>query len=96
MDILIKPIVTEKMVQQGERFSRYGFVVRRSATKQQIREAVEGLYKVSVERVNTMVYAGKKKSRYTRAGVISGKTTSYKKALVTLVKGDSIDFYSNI
>ncbi|HPT31339.1 MAG TPA: 50S ribosomal protein L23 [Prolixibacteraceae bacterium] len=96
MDILVKPIVTEKMTAQGERFNRYGFVVRRQATKLQIKKAVESLYNVSVESVNTMVYAGKLKSRFTKAGVISGKTTSYKKAIVTLVKGESIDFYSNI
>jgi large subunit ribosomal protein L23 len=96
MDILIKPIVTEKMTGQADRFSRYGFMVRRQATKQQIKTAVESLYSVSVEKVNTMVYSGKKKSRYTKAGVISGRTTSYKKAIVTLAKGESIDFYSNI
>jgi large subunit ribosomal protein L23 len=96
MDILVKPIVTEKMTAQGERYNRYGFVVRREATKYQIKKAVEGLYNVSVESVNTMVYAGKIKSRFTKAGVISGKTTSYKKAIVTLTKGESIDFYSNI
>jgi large subunit ribosomal protein L23 len=96
MDILIKPIVTEKMTQQGERFNRYGFVVRRQATKLQIKIAVESLYGVSVDSVNTMVYAGKKKSRFTKAGVIEGKTTTYKKAIVTLVKGENIDFYSNI
>ena len=96
MDILIKPIVTEKMTQQGERFNRYGFVVRRQSTKLQIKKAVEGLYGVSVESVNTMVYAGKKKSRFTKAGVIEGKTTTYKKAIVTLAKGENIDFYSNI
>ena len=84
------------MTAQGERFNRYGFLVRRQATKQQIRKAVESLYNVSVESVNTMVYGGKVKSRFTKAGLISGKTTSYKKAIVTLAKGESIDFYSNI
>ena len=96
MDILVKPIVTEKMTAQGERFNRYGFVVRKEATKYQIKKAVESLYKVSVDTVNTMVYGGKIKSRYTQAGLISGKTNSYKKAIVTLAKGESIDFYSNI
>ena len=96
MEILVKPIVTEKMTAQGERFNRYGFVVRRQATKNQIKKAVESLYSVTVESVNTMVYGGKVKSRYTKAGLISGKTTSYKKAIVTLAKGESIDFYSNI
>ena len=96
MDILVKPLVTEKMTDQSERFNRYGFVVERKATKPQIKKAVEALYDVTVESVNTMVYGGKTKSRYTKGGVITGKSTSYKKAVVTLVEGDSIDFYSNI
>jgi large subunit ribosomal protein L23 len=88
--------VTEKLTAQAERFNRYGFVVRRQATKQQIKKAVESLYNVSVNTVNTMVYSGKKKSRFTKAGVINGSSSSYKKAIVTLAKGESIDFYSNI
>lgn len=96
MDILIKPLVTEKMTQQSERYNRYGFVVNKKATKPQIKKAVEALYNVEVESVNTMVYGGKRKSRYTKSGVITGKTSSYKKAIVTLVEGDSIDFFSNI
>ncbi len=96
MDILIKPLVTEKMTAQSERFNRYGFVVDRRASKPQIKKAVESLYNVSVDSVNTMVYGGKIKSRYTKGGVITGKTASFKKAIVTLVDGDSIDFYSNI
>ena len=96
MNILIKPIVTEKMTAQSERFNRYGFVVDKRATKDQIKRAVESLYSVSVDTVNTMIYGGKKKSRYTKSGVIAGKTNSYKKAIVTLVEGDTIDFYSNI
>jgi large subunit ribosomal protein L23 len=96
MDILVKPLVTEKMNEQAERFNRYGFVVNRNATKPQIKKAVEVLYNVTVNAVNTMVYGGKVKSRYTKSGVISGKTTAYKKAIVTLAEGDSIDFYSNI
>jgi large subunit ribosomal protein L23 len=96
MDILIKPLVTEKMTAQSERFNRYGFVVDRRASKPQIKKAVESLYNVSVDSVNTMVYGGKIKSRYTKGGVITGKTATFKKAIVTLVDGDSIDFYSNI
>lgn len=96
MEILIKPLVTEKMTDQGERFNRYGFVVDRKASKPQIKKAVESLYNVTVESVNTMVYGGKAKSRYTKSGVITGKTSSFKKAIVTLVEGESIDFYSNI
>ena len=96
MDILIKPLVTEKMNALTERFGRYGFIVDRRATKPQIKKAVEDLYNVKVDSVNTMVFGGKVKSRYTKSGMISGKTISYKKAIVTLVEGDSIDFYSNI
>jgi len=96
MEILIKPLVTEKMSGLSERFSRYGFVVERKATKKQIRKAVEDLYNVKVDRVNTMVYGGKQKSRYTKSGVITGKTKAFKKAIVSLAEGDSIDFYSNI
>ncbi len=84
------------MNEQGEKLNRFGFVVRRDANKEQIKKAVESLYDVKVASVNTMVYAGKRKSRYTKGGVISGKTSSYKKAIVTLVEGDAIDFYSNI
>jgi large subunit ribosomal protein L23 len=96
MEILIKPLVTEKMTAQSERFNRYGFVVDRKATKPEIKKAVEELYNVSVENVNTIVCGGKSKSRYTKGGIITGKTASFKKAIVTLVEGDSIDFYSNI
>ncbi len=96
MDILIKPLVTEKMTNLAEWFNRYGFIVDRRSTKPQIKKAIESHYDVSVDTVNTMVYGGKIKSRFTKSGVISGKTVSYKKAIVTLVEGDSIDFYSNI
>ena len=96
MEILVKPLVTEKMTEQSERFNRYGFVVDKKATKPQIKKAVERLYNVTVESVNTMVYGGKMKSRYTKSGIITGKTSSYKKAIVTLAEGDNIDFYSNI
>jgi large subunit ribosomal protein L23 len=96
MNILIKPIVTEKANAQTEDLNRYGFVVDKRANKLQIKKAIEELYDVTVASVNTMNYPGKSKKRYTRTGIISGKTNSYKKAIVTLAEGDSIDFYSNI
>lgn len=96
MAIIIKPIITEKMTAQGEKLSRYGFIVSKTANKLQIKKAVKDLYGVEVEEVNTMNYAGKYKSRYTKSGLLSGRTTSYKKAIVTLAKGETIDFYSNI
>ncbi len=96
MKIIIKPIVTEKMTELGEKLNRYGFVVDKRANKLQIKGAVEEMYSVTVTSVNTMVYGGKTKSRYTKSGVITGRTNSYKKAIVTLADGDNIDFYSNI
>jgi large subunit ribosomal protein L23 len=96
MDILLKPIVTEKMTAQGEEMNRFGFIVDRKANKIQIKQAVEELYGVNVVSVNTMVYAGKNKSRYTRTGIINGRSKSFKKAIVTLAEGETIDFYSNI
>jgi len=96
MKVIIKPIVTEKMTAQGESLNRYGFVVDKGANKLQIKKAVEELYNVSVATVNTMVYSGKEKSRFTKSGVIVGRTNSFKKAIITLADGDKIDFYSNI
>ena len=96
MEILLKPIVTEKMTAQGETLNRFGFIVDKRANKIQIKKAVEDMYGVNVVDVNTMIYPGKAKSRYTRRGLIKGSTISFKKAVVTLAKGDSIDFYSNI
>ncbi len=96
MDILKKPLITEKMTLQGEKLNRYGFIVNKSANKIQIKDAVEELYGVRVDSVNTIIYGSKAKSRYTKTGIITGKTSSYKKAIVTLAEGDTIDFYSNI
>ncbi|MCB0481315.1 MAG: 50S ribosomal protein L23 [Flavobacteriales bacterium] len=96
MNILLKPVVTEKMTKEGEDFNRYGFIVPRGANKIEVKEAVEKTYAVKVSSVNTMVTPGKKKSRYTKTGVTQGNSGTYKKAVVTLVDGDMIDFYSNI
>ena len=96
MNILLKPIVTEKMTNQGDKFNRYGFLVAKKANKLQIKKAVEELYDVKVESVNTMRYAGKVKTRNTKSGLLSGKTASTKKAVITLAEGNKIDFYSNI
>ncbi len=95
MSIIIKPIITEKMTAQVEN-QRYGFIVDKKADKLQIRKEVEELYGVKVDAVNTIRYAGKRKSRYTKAGFVEGRTNAYKKAIVTLKDGQSIDFYSNI
>ena len=84
------------MTKVAEKFNRAGFIVARSANKIEIKKAVEDMYGVKVTRVNTLNYDGKKKSRYTKAGLIVGRTNAYKKAIVTLAQGDTIDFYSNI
>jgi large subunit ribosomal protein L23 len=96
MSILLKPIVTEKMTSLGDKFNRYGFIVAKNANKIEIKKAVEELYGVTVEAVNTMRYGGKVKTRYTKSGVMTGKTAATKKAVVTLAEGNTIDFYSNI
>lgn len=96
MAIIIKPIVTEKMTRISEKLNRYGFRVNPEANKPEIKKAVEEMYNVTVVSVNTINYKGKNKSRYTKSGLIQGKTSAYKKALVTLKEGESIDFYSNI
>jgi large subunit ribosomal protein L23 len=84
------------MTSQGENFNRYGFLVARKANKLQIKKAVEDLYGVTVESVNTINYAGKSKTRYTKSGIMKGRSAATKKAVVTLAKGETIDFYSNI
>ena len=96
MGILIKPIVTEKMTIQGEKLNRYGFIVDREANKLEIKAAVEQMYNVTVADVNTVNYHGKRKSRYTKAGMLKGRTNHYKKAIVTVAGEDKIDFYANI
>ncbi|MBQ0060240.1 MAG: 50S ribosomal protein L23 [Bacteroidales bacterium] len=93
---IIKPLVTEKMTAITEKQNKFGFIVRPQANKLEIKKEVEARYNVTVLDVNTMNYAGKNKSRYTRAGLIKGRTNAFKKAVVTLKDGDTIDFYSNI
>jgi len=96
MSTIIKPIITEKMTAAGEKLNRYGFVVARGANKIEIKNAVEKMYGVTVEAVNTQNYIGKVKSRNTKAGVVTGRVNRHKKAVVTLKEGETIDFYSGI
>ncbi|HYI76111.1 MAG TPA: 50S ribosomal protein L23 [Chryseolinea sp.] len=95
MSVLKKPLVTEKVSALNEK-GKYGFIVDTDANKVEIKNAVEKQYGVNVEQVNTMVVMGKKKTRYTKAGVLAGRKPSYKKAIVTLASGEVIDFYSNV
>jgi large subunit ribosomal protein L23 len=95
-EVLIKPILTEKANSQQDKLRRYAFRVARKANKLEIKKAVESFYGVTVTNVNTAVSPAKNKSRFTKAGVISGRKPSYKKAFVTVAEGENIDLYSNI
>jgi large subunit ribosomal protein L23 len=95
MSVLIKPVVTEKVSALNEK-GKYGFIVNRKANKVEIKKAVEKMYGVTVEDVNTMNYLGKNKSRYTKSRIISGRSASFKKAIITVAEGEVIDFYSEI
>ncbi|NQY09241.1 MAG: 50S ribosomal protein L23 [Flavobacteriales bacterium] len=96
MSILIKPLVTEKMSLQSENLNRYGFIVDADANKIQIKDAVEKMYGVAVEDVNTMNYLGKMKRRNTKSGLVVGRRSSFKKAIISLAKGDTLDIYNSI
>jgi large subunit ribosomal protein L23 len=97
MGIIIKPIVTEKQTKITEKFpNRVGFRVSPDANKLEIKTAIEELYGVTVVKINTMNYDGKRKSRYTKSGTVTGRESAFKKAIVTLKEGEQIDFFSNI
>ena len=93
-DVLVRPVITEKVNSQIEKNSRYTFEVGKAANKLEIKKAVEEFYGVKVKEVNTIVVPAKSKTRYTKAGYLSGRKPSYKKAVVTLAEGDSIDLFS--
>ena len=96
MQVLIRPLVTEKMTKLSETAHRYGFIVNKEANKLQIKDAVEKMYNVTVSAVNTAIIPGKTKTRNTKKGVVVGGKPSYKKAIVTVAKTDNIDFYGNV
>ena len=96
MNVLVKPIISEKMTKTADKYNRYGFVVDRKATKTQIKKAIEDTYGVKVDRVNTLVQRGKATTRITKAGAISGQKNTVKKAIIFVNSKDKIDFYSNI
>ena len=94
--VLIRPILTEKANAQQEKLRRYAFKVNRGANKLEIKKAVEEFYGITVVDVNTVVVPSKARSRSTKAGLIVGRKPRYKKALITIAEGDTIDLYSNI
>lgn len=96
MQVIIRPIITEKMTQKAEKLGQYGFVVERDANKYQIKNAIEKLYNVKVASVNTQQYVGKLKMRNTKNGLNFGRVNRMKKAIVTLKEGYKIDVFENI
>ncbi len=96
-NVILKPILTEKMTAVTEKYNRYGFIVDKSAGKEEIKKAIKAIYGVETARINTMNYGGGKKNvKYTNKGIIYQKNKSFKKAIVTLKDGDVIDLYENI
>ncbi len=95
-EVLVKPILSEKANKQQEKSRIYAFRVNRKANKLEIKKAVEAFYGVNVTEVNTLVSPGKKRSRYTKAGFINGVKPAFKKALVQVAEGETIDLYANI
>lgn len=96
MDILIRPIITEKATAQSEDANCYAFEVDRRANKVEIKKAIEEFYGVSIERVRTMIVPAKRSVRYTKGGMIEGRKSAYKKAIVQVTSGEVIDLYGNI
>ena len=96
MAVLVKPLITEKMALLSENLGHYGFQVALTATKPEIKAEIEKMYGVEVVKLRTLIVAGKRKSRFTKSGVSNGKSSNYKKAIVSLKEGQSIDFYENI
>lgn len=96
MRILLKPIITEKATDDSELYNRFTFMVESGANKIQIKNAVEDTYGISVDKVRTMNVRPDYQTRFTKEGMLTGKTTAYKKAIVQVAEGDTIDLYSNI
>jgi large subunit ribosomal protein L23 len=92
-DVLVRPVLTEKVNGQMEKSGRYTFVVAKAANKLEVKKAIEEFYGVKVSDVNTIVVPAKNKSRFTKAGVLKGRKSGYKKAVITLAEGDSIDLF---
>jgi large subunit ribosomal protein L23 len=96
MSLLKKPLITEKSTRQSEKLGQYSFIVEKTATKPEIKVAIEKMYDVKVTSVSTSVYAGKTKSRFTKRGQFNGRKPSFKKAIITVKEGQTIDFFANI
>ena len=96
MSILIKPIITEKATTASELRNCFSFVVNKKANKIEIKQAVEAAYGVSVDKVRTINVRPDRNTRFTKTGMVTGKTNAVKKAIVQVSEGDTIDLYSNL
>lgn len=94
--VLLKPIITEKSESLSTKLNQYCFKVDKRSNKVEIKKAVEEMYNVSVEAVNTIIVPAKEKSRSTRSGILKGRKPSYKKAIITLAHGEEIDFFGEL
>lgn len=96
MNVILKPIITEKATNDSELRNRYTFLVKKNANKVEIKNAVQERYNVTVSKVRTQIYGPERRTKYTKSGIQNSKSTVRKKAIVQLVEGDSIDFYNNL
>ena len=96
MEIILKPIITEKATNDSELRNRYTFVVSRFVNKIQIKKAIQEKYSVTVEKVRTQIYGPERTTKYTKKGIQNTKSKIINKAIVQLAEGDTIDFYSNL
>ena len=96
MEIILKPIITEKATNDSELRNRYTFVVSRFVNKIQIKKAIQEKYSVTVEKVRTQIYGPERSTKYTKKGIQKTKSKIVKKAIVQLADGDAIDFYNNL
>lgn len=95
-NILIKPLVTEKMTELMERENKYGFVVDYNTNKIEIAKAIEKKFEVNVVSVNTIRYKGKTKTQSTKKGRFTGKTPRFKKAIITIKEGQTLDLFEEV
>ena len=96
MNVILKPIITEKATNDSELRNRYTFLVKKNANKVEIKNAVQERYNVTVSKVRTQIYGPERRTKYTKSGIQNSKSTVRKKAIVQLIEGDSIDFYNNL
>lgn len=94
--VIIKPLLTEKTSDQAENGNAFVFLVDRKTNKVEVKKAIEKVYGVTVNKVNTVNVMGKKKVRMTRGSYSVGRTNHYKKAIVYVAAGETIDLYANI